>query len=75
MSKRVDARYEWGARSRSWLKFPHRPTGTYLVGGYRFETDSEHRIGALLLGERTEAGLVYRGRVGSGIAGRRPGGC
>ncbi|RLV49865.1 DNA ligase [Nocardioides mangrovicus] len=70
VSKKVTSRYEWGARSRSWLKFPLRTTGSYVVGGYRFETDSASRLGAVLLGERTGSGLVFRGRVGSGLAGR-----
>ncbi|MCW2758957.1 MAG: hypothetical protein JWO46_2703 [Nocardioidaceae bacterium] len=70
VSKRIDARYEWGARSRSWLKFPIRPTGSFLVGGFRLETDSDHLLGAVLVGERTDEGLVYRGRVGSGLAGK-----
>jgi bifunctional non-homologous end joining protein LigD len=70
VSKKVTARYEWGARSRSWLKFPIRPTGSYVVGGYRHETGSDHRIGAVLVGEPSPEGLVYRGRVGSGIAGK-----
>jgi bifunctional non-homologous end joining protein LigD len=41
------------------------------VGGWRLETDSTNRLGALLVGEPTADGLVYRGRVGSGIAGAR----
>jgi bifunctional non-homologous end joining protein LigD len=70
VSKKVTSRYQWGARSRDWLKFPIRPTGSFVVGGYRHETDSDHRLGAVLVGEPTATGLVYRGRVGSGIAGK-----
>lgn len=70
VSKRVSSRYVWGSRSRDWLKFPIRPTGSYVVGGYRHETGSDHRLGAVLVGEPTADGLAYRGRVGSGIAGR-----
>jgi len=70
VSKRWSSAYHPGRRSRDWLKFPIRPTGSYLVGGYRFETDSDHRLGAVLVGEPTPDGLVFRGRVGSGIAGR-----
>jgi bifunctional non-homologous end joining protein LigD len=40
------------------------------VGGWRHETDSTSRIGAVLVGEPTPEGLVFRGRVGSGIAGK-----
>lgn len=70
VSKRRDSRYHPGRRSREWLKFPIRPTGSFVVGGYRHETGSDSRIGAVLVGQPTPEGLRYRGRVGSGIAGR-----
>jgi bifunctional non-homologous end joining protein LigD len=70
VSKRWSSAYHPGRRSRDWLKFPIRPTASFVIGGYRFETDSDHRLGAVLVGEPTPEGLVFRGRVGSGIAGR-----
>jgi bifunctional non-homologous end joining protein LigD len=70
VSKKRSSRYVPGRRTADWLKFPHRDTASYVVGGWRRETDSTSRLGALLVGERTEGGLVYRGRVGSGIAGK-----
>ena len=70
VSTRLDSPYRAGRRSRDWLKFPHRPTGSYLVGGWRPETGSASRLGAVLVGVPTPMGLRYRGRVGSGIAGR-----
>jgi bifunctional non-homologous end joining protein LigD len=70
VSKRWTSAYHPGRRSRDWLKFPIRPTGSFVVGGFRFETDSDHRLGAVLVGEPTDDGLVFRGRVGSGIAGK-----
>ena len=70
VSKKRSSRYHPGRRSADWLKFPHRPTGSYVVGGWRRETDSETRLGAVLVGEPTADGLSYRGRVGSGIAGK-----
>jgi bifunctional non-homologous end joining protein LigD len=70
VSKRRDSLYVPGRRSADWLKFPHRPTGSYVVGGWRLETDSASRLGAVLVGVPTAEGLSYRGRVGSGIAGR-----
>ena len=71
VSKRLTSRYEPGQRSAHWVKFPHRKRSSYVVGGWRLETDSPNRLGALLVGEPTPAGLVYRGRVGSGIAGAK----
>src|SRR3954447_483441 len=70
VSKRRSSLYVPGRRSADWLKFPHRNVTSYVVGGWRLETDSDSRIGAVLVGELTEEGLMYRGRVGSGIAGK-----
>lgn len=69
VSKRVSSTYQAGVRSRDWLKFPHRATESLVVGGWRPETDRA-RLGALLVGSPATGGLVYRGRVGSGLAGR-----
>ena len=71
VSKRLASRYEVGRRSPHWLKFPHRRRRSWVVGGWRHETDSTSRIGAVLVGEQTPEGLVYRGRVGSGLAGAK----
>lgn len=70
VSKRVDAAYRPGARSESWLKVVHRTTGSFVVGGWRPETGSAGRLGAVLLGTPTPHGTTYRGRIGSGLAGR-----
>jgi bifunctional non-homologous end joining protein LigD len=70
VSKRRGSVYVPGRRSADWLKFPHRPTHSYVVGGWRLETDSGSRLGAVLVGQPTSSGLSYRGRVGSGIAGK-----
>jgi len=70
VSKKRTSRYYPGRRSTDWLKFPHRDTTSYVVGGWRYETDSSTRLGAVLVGEPTAEGLLFRGRVGSGIAGR-----
>ncbi len=69
VSKRVGSPYRSGVRSADWLKFPHRDSVSVVVGGWRPETESS-RLGSLLVGEPTDDGLVYRGRVGSGLAGR-----
>ncbi len=70
VSKRRSSCYHPGRRSADWLKFPHRATASYVVGGWRAETDSTTRLGAVLVGEPGPDGLRYRGRVGSGIAGK-----
>jgi bifunctional non-homologous end joining protein LigD len=71
VSKRVTSRYRPGWRSKDWLKFAHRRRESYVVGGWRLETDSQDRLGAVLVGQPSAEGLLYRGRVGSGIAGRK----
>src|SRR6476661_1698467 len=71
VSKRRSSRYRPGWRSKDWLKFAHRRRDSYVVGGWRRETDSLDRLGAVLVGEPAAGGLLYRGRVGSGIAGKK----
>jgi bifunctional non-homologous end joining protein LigD len=71
VSKRLTSRYRPGWRSKDWLKFAHRRRESYVVGGWRLETDSQDRLGAVLVGQPSAEGLLYRGRVGSGIAGRK----
>jgi len=70
VSKRLSSRYHPGRRSPDWLKFPHREARSVVIGGWRLETDSAHRLGAVLVGAPTPRGLVYLGRVGSGLAGK-----
>lgn len=70
VSKRLGSTYRPGQRSPDWLKFPHRALSSYVIGGWRREIGSDTRLGAILVGEPTPQGLRYRGRVGSGIAGR-----
>lgn len=67
VSKRVDSTYRPGQRTPHWLKFPHRHRGSFVVGGWRPQTGTRDRLAALLVGEPTPDGLMYRGRVGSGI--------
>ncbi|HLS44243.1 MAG TPA: non-homologous end-joining DNA ligase [Ornithinicoccus sp.] len=69
VSKRLSSTYQPGVRSRDWLKFPHRATESLVVGGWRPET-GRSRLGSLLVGLPTPQGLAYRGRVGSGLAGK-----
>jgi len=66
VSKRLDSRYRPGERTHQWLKFAHRHRASYVVGGWRPQTGGAH-LAALLVGQPTADGLLYRGRVGSGI--------
>jgi bifunctional non-homologous end joining protein LigD len=75
VSKRLSSAYYLDRRSKEWLKFPIRPTGSFVVGGFRYETGSTPRsgtgrLGAVLVGAPAGGFLEFRGRVGSGIAGK-----
>lgn len=69
VSKRLESRYTFEARSPSWVKLAHRHRHSYVVGGWRPQEGTSDRLAALLVGEPTPGGLMYRGRVGSGIGG------
>jgi bifunctional non-homologous end joining protein LigD len=69
VSKRRTSRYRFDARSEDWRKLAHRHRGSFVVGGWRPQVGTSHRLAALLVGQPTADGLIYRGRVGSGIAG------
>ena len=70
VSKRLDVALRARRAQPQLAEVPDRRRGSYVVGGWRHETGSETRLGAVLVGEPTADGLVYRGRVGSGIAGK-----
>jgi bifunctional non-homologous end joining protein LigD len=83
VSKRRGAAYHEGVRSGDWLKFPHRDVRSVVIGGWRPQTGTAGRLGAVHVGVPVDDGagrpvrdaadrlvLDYRGRVGSGLAGR-----
>lgn len=76
VSKRRDAAYLPGRRSPAWLKVPHRPSLSVVIGGWRWLQGSSTQIGSLLVGEPVGAvgavgtgppRLRLAGRVGSGL--------
>jgi bifunctional non-homologous end joining protein LigD len=70
LAKRLDSRYEPGARSRSWVKIKTVGRQEFVVGGWLpGQGKRRDRIGALLLGVyEADGGLRYVGRVGSGFS-------
>lgn len=70
VSKRRASRYTFDQRTPHWLKFAHRHRLSCVVGGWRPQEGTAHRLAALLVGEQTPDGLLYRGRVGSGVGGK-----
>lgn len=70
VSKRRGSPYAPGRRSPDWRKSPHRATLSVVVGGWRPETGTESRLGAVLVGVPDgHGGWEYAGRVGAGLAG------
>jgi bifunctional non-homologous end joining protein LigD len=69
VSKRLTSRYVFDSRSPHWVKQAHRHRFSYVVGGWRPQEGTTDRLAAVLVGEPTADGLLYRGRVGSGIGG------
>ena len=56
-----------GGRSRNWLKFKCSRDQEFVVVGYTAPKGSRVGLGALLLGYRDGADLVYAGKVGTGF--------
>jgi bifunctional non-homologous end joining protein LigD len=71
VSKRRRSVYRYGERSAHWVKHAHRHRGSFVVGGWRPQEGTSDRLAALLVGEPTADGLLYRGRVGSGIGAKQ----
>ena len=72
VSKRRSSVYQPGRRSADWRKHAHRTTYSTVVGGWRPETGSDGRLGAVLVGlPDGDGGWRFAGRVGSGLAGAR----
>ena len=64
MAKRSRSVYLPGSRSPDWVKVKFDRTGDYVIGGWR---PGARKLGGLLVGVPTPAGLAFRGRVGGGI--------
>lgn len=72
VSKRAGSPYRPGRRSPDWRKIVHRRTDSFVVCGWLPERDNGRALGSIYLATPTPEGpLLYRGRVGSGLAGSR----
>ncbi|MCW2832291.1 MAG: dependent ligase [Nocardioides sp.] len=69
VSKRLASRYVFDARTPHWVKLAHRHRYSFVVAGWRPQEGTSDRLASVLVGEPTPDGLLYRGRVGSGIGG------
>lgn len=72
VSKRLASPYRPGRRSADWRKIVHRRTDSFLVCGWLPERDNPGALGSIYLATPSPDGpLLFRGRVGSGLAGTR----
>ncbi|HEU4547334.1 MAG TPA: ATP-dependent DNA ligase [Microlunatus sp.] len=72
VAKRLGSVYQPGRRGRTWLKIKlHRSQEVVIAGWRPGQGRRDGGIGSLLLGVPTEAGLLYVGRVGSGLNDRQ----
>jgi bifunctional non-homologous end joining protein LigD len=66
--KQLDSPYQPGRRSPAWLKIKNRRLLDVVVGGISpGRGQRAGRIGSLLVGIPSGAGLAYAGRVGTGF--------
>jgi len=70
MAKRIDSPYLIGKRSSDWLKIKVAHTTDFEVIGC-VPMRGEKAVRALLLGEKHQGRLVYKGKVGSGLTRRQ----
>lgn len=66
IAKHVDSPYE-SRRSKLWLKMKCEVKRTFLVGGFTEPKGSRVGLGALLVGDPAGEGLVFVGKVGTGL--------
>ena len=70
VAKRVTSSYRPGVRSRDWVKLRFVRTGDFAVIGWEAPADSAKQLSSLLLARRGADGLVFCGKVGSGLGHR-----
>lgn len=69
IAKHRDSTYQFGARSKSWVKFKNLHHVTCLVSGYAAGTGSRAHFGAMFLSLVNDTGeIVPAGRVGTGMS-------
>ena len=69
VSKRADAPYRSG-RGKDWQKSKSLARQEFLIVGFTDPAGGRAHLGALLLGVRRDAQIVYSGRVGTGFTDR-----
>ncbi len=67
VSKRSSSPYRPGVRGKEWVKTKCKNEQEFVVGGYTEPAGARTGFGALLLGVRSDGGLRYVGKVGTGF--------
>lgn len=69
VSKLRSAPYRSG-RSSSWVKTKTERRGAFVIIGWQHSTARGQTLASLLLASHQDGGLAYRGKVGTGLAGK-----
>ena len=67
VAKRLDSRYEPGARSSAWLKVKATKSAEFVIGGYTQGRGARAPLGAILVGYWKGGKLHFASHVGSGF--------
>jgi bifunctional non-homologous end joining protein LigD len=67
VSKRTSSPYRPGVRGTEWVKTKCKSEQEFVIGGYTDPAGARTGFGALLLGVRSDGGLRYVGKVGTGF--------
>ncbi len=67
IAKKLDSKYEPGARSGSWIKFKWGYEQEFVIGGYTDPEGSRPFFGSVIVGYYDGARLIFAGKVGTGF--------
>jgi len=68
VAKRLNSVYESDRRSGAWVKIKLTKAQEFVIGGYTIPEGTRKYFGSLLVGYHGPDGLLFAGRVGSGLS-------
>src|SRR4029077_65254 len=68
VAKRLSSVYESGRRSGAWVKVKLTRAQDFVIGGYALPEGGRKYFDSLLVGYQGPDGLLFAGRVGSGLS-------